>query len=157
MGIPIDSLLNLFFSLRHNSFHFEGSLFNQIQGLSMRWKLSPSLAILAPIGAIHAFLRTLPFPFAFLRYIDDCAVIIDKDADTSSLLLRLNSVHASIKFKIEKPENFDFLPILDTAIRINPDGNIEHKCIVKDANKGLFINATSALPASIKRSVMHRA
>lgn len=119
-------------------------------------KLSPTLAILVMdrLERSTVFLRTLSSPLVFLRYIDDCAVIVDEDTDFPSLLSRLNTIHSSIKFEMEKPDNFGFLPILDTGIHIDPDGKIKHKFFVKDANKGLFINATSALPTSTKRNAM---
>lgn len=77
-------------------------------------------------------------------------MIVDNTVDVSSLLPRLNSLHASIKFEIELLKDDGFLP----ALRINNDGEIKHKFFVKEANKGLFLHATSALSSSIKRNAI---
>ena len=156
-GIPVDSIIEiLFFVLRSTSFHFDGVFFNQIRGLAMGSKISPTLAILVMdrIKRSTVFLRTLSSPLVFLRYVDDCVVIVDNDTDFTSLLPRLNSIHTSIKFEMELPKDDGFLPVLDTAVRINSEGEIEHKFFVKETNKGLFLNATSALPSSIKRNAI---
>ncbi len=156
-GISVDSILNILsFILRANSFHFEGTCYNQKRGLAMGSKISPILAIFVMdrIERSSIFLHTLSSPLMFLRYIDDCVVVLDKNSDLSTLVTRLNSIHVSIKFEMDLPRSDGFLPVLDTSLRISEDGQIEHKFFVKEANKGLFINASSAIPKSIKRNAV---
>ena len=63
-------------------------------------------------------------------------------------------VYDSIKFELQTPEEDNFLAVLDTKISLSEHGCLQHKFYVKEANKGLFIHAHSALPDSIKRNAV---
>ena len=152
-GISIDVILDILsFILRNNSFHYENRFFRQIRGLAMGSKLSPTVAILVMdhLERSSLFLRTVGNPLAFLRFIDDCVLIIERDVDVKNLLANVNKIHHSIKFELESTRCDGFLPVLDTAINIDNNGNFKYKFYQKEANRGLFINATSALPSHIK-------
>ena len=162
-GIPIELIMDILtYILQHNSFHFDGLFFNQIRGLAMGSKISPTLAILVMnhLEKSTLFLRTLHHPVTFLRYIDDCVLVVDQDIDFDNCLRQLNEIHSSIKFELQKPQQDGFLPILDTAVRIS-ENQVQHKFYVKEANRNLFIHAKSALPDYIKRNAikeeLHRA
>lgn len=163
-GIPVDLIIDILtFILRNNCFHFNGMFFKQTRGLAMGSKISPILAILVmdQLERSTLFQQTLLHPVTFLRYIDDCVLIIDRDIDLANILERLNSLHESIKFELQKPRQDNFLPVLDTLLRISESGQVQHKFYVKEANRGLFIHALSALPTCIKRNAIkeeiHRA
>ncbi len=156
-GISIEAFEDILtFILCNNCFHFNGSFFKQIRGLAMGSKISPILAILVmnELESSALFKETLLHPPVFLRYIDDCVVIIDRDADFELILQRLNTTHASIKFELEKVRDDEFLPVLDTAIRLSDNGHLQYKFFVKEANRRLFIHANSSLPESIKRNAI---
>ena len=156
-GIPIDSIMEILsYLLRNNSFHFDGAFFNQVRGLAMGSKISPTLAILVMdhFERSTLFQRTLSHPISYLRYIDDCVVIIDRDTNPETFLPHLNSLHPSIRFELQTLQGDGFLPVLDTAIRITHTGQLLHKFFVKEANRGIFIHAKSALPDCIKRNAV---
>lgn len=119
-------------------------------------KISPILAILVmnELENSAIFKETLLHPPIFLRYIDDCVTVIDQDADFEMILQRLNKIHNSIKFELDKVRENEFLPVLDTAIRLSASGHLQYKFFVKEANRGLFIHANSSLPDSTKRNAI---
>lgn len=115
---------------------------------------SGNLPLMSELEKSAIFKETLLHPPIFLRCIDNCLVIIDRDADFEIILQRLNNSHGSIKFELKKIREDKFLPFLDTAIHLSENGQLQQKFFVKEANRGLFILANSALPDSTKRNAI---
>ena len=156
-GIPMVKIMDILtYILTHNSFHFNGSFFNQVRGLGMGSRISPTVAILVMdhLERSTLFQRTLNQPVTFLRYIDDCVLPIDRNVDCDNLLQELNLLHPSIKFELQQPNQDGFLPVLDTTVRVLENGQLQHKFYVKEANRNLFLHAKSALPDSVKRNAV---
>lgn len=120
-------------------------------------KISSVLAILVMdhLERSTLFAKTLSYPVIFLRYVDDCICVFDRNANCDNLLSQLNRLHPSIQFELQMPRQDGFLPVLDTVIYISSTGQLQHKFHVKKANRGIFIHADSALPDSIKRNAIN--
>ena len=71
------------------------------------------------------------------------------------MLTYLNSKHDTIKFELEIPNEDGYLPILDTMIKIEPDGSISRKLYVKAASKGITLNYRSHHPTANKIAIIH--
>ena len=70
------------------------------------------------------------------RYVDDCFVFLDSEAEIAPFLQHLNSQHVSIKFKCEREYNnkLVFLDILITKTPTSFDTGVFRK-------KNIFINS----------------
>jgi hypothetical protein len=66
----------------------------------------------------------------------------------------MNRLHPSIEFEIEHPTN-NTLSLLDVEVKVNDqDGTISMQHFKKKAKKDVFLNFNSALPASMKSSII---
>ena len=54
-------------------------------------------------------------------------LVVQCAGQARGMLNHFKSQHNSIKFELELPSSDGSLPILDTAIKINPDGTLSYK------------------------------
>lgn len=95
----------------------------------------------------------------YCRYVDDCFMIIKGTTRQSGVILNhLNSIHRSIKFKMETEKNKS-LPFLDVKV-IKTNNKLEFGVYRKDTQTDLVIPIESNHPMSYKlaafRSLVHR-
>ena len=60
-----------------------------------------------------------------------------------------------IKWEVEFPEGDDYVPFLDTEVRIDSQGNVSSRYYRKPQNKGITLNARSHHLTSTKEAVVN--
>ena len=117
----INDLLHLL--LENNVFEYPGhGYFKQIRGLAMGSRLSGTLAILTMDRFERLHIYPLQ-PAIYIRYVDDTGTVVSCTNEAQRMVTNLNDKHKTIKFELELPSEDGYLPLLDTAIKINPDGS----------------------------------
>ena len=150
----INELLHLL--LENNVFEYpENGFFKQIRGLAMGSRLSGTLAILAMDRFERLYIyRPIP-PKIYSRYVDDIGTIMENSAQAQKMLKHLNSKHGSIKFELELPLEDGYLPILDTAVKINADGSVAYRLHTKPASKHITLHHDAHQPDSVKTAMIY--
>ena len=120
-------------------------LFKQKDGVSMGNPLAPTMAnfFLAHLENILFQDYDSSFPIFYKRYVDDVFCIFRKNTDFQRFLVRLNSLHPSLKFTFEE-SNTPTLPFLDVNVTLG-DGKcgtwVHRKCT--DTNTLLHFEAVA--------------
>lgn len=136
-----------------NICQFDGKFYIIKNGTSMGNALSPFLANLF-MSHFEMKLKEENFlPRIWFRYVDDVAAVIKRDSE-QLILNHMNTRFETIKFTVEKEENFS-LPFLDVRIHRTPTGNIEFSIYRKPSNKPCYISSDSHCPISHKRAAFH--
>ena len=149
----INNLLHLL--LENNVFEYPRSgIFRQIRGLAMGSRLSGTLAILTMDRFERLYIYRTVQPTIYVRYVDDTGMVVDSIGDAQRMLTYLNSKHTSIKFELELPSDDGYLPILDTAIKINQDGSLSYRLYTKPASKQITLHHDSHHPDSVKKAII---
>ena len=81
---------------------------------------------------------------------DDVCALFRSREDAIALHRHLNTVHPSLKFELELPDQTGQLSLLDVSIRISAAGEVDHSWYTKKANKGIKLHSTSHVPGTIK-------
>ena len=143
--------------LKNNIFEFDGKFYKQLQGTAMGTKLAPAYANLFMGKLENAILSHAPLkPSFYRRYIDDILILWPhSENDLKEFLLRLNSVHPTIKFTWEYDKNR--ITFLDVDIYKGPNFPITNKFDVethiKPTNKQAYIHAQSHHPRGASKGV----
>ena len=154
LPLPRQDFLELIeLCVRFGPFSFEGNEYIQVEGLAMG---SPLAAVLAQL-AMEVLERDHLIPLAgknitWLRYVDDILAIVPQRLDTSALLERLNHVHPTVKFTLER-ETSDRLSFLDVVLH-KVNGRLRFSVHRKTTNKDDFIHFFSAHSRRIKQSTV---
>ena len=144
-------------------FMYKDTLYQQINGVSMGGPLAPSLA--------NIFLAVLEnelldgaesnctfFPKLFLRYVDDCFALFDNLQQASLFLDRLNILHPTMKFTMERCS--DSMPFLDVNLKIECNSFVT-SVFRKATHTGVFLNFLAVAPLAWKKGLilclLHRA
>ena len=97
-------------------FSFNSLIYSQQDGIAMGSPLGPTLAKIfmgfIELKIVPAFKNNL----LYLRYVDDCFVLLRSEKTMDEFFNILNNAHDSINFTIEK-ENNDELAFLDVQIK----------------------------------------
>ncbi|EYC44643.1 hypothetical protein Y032_0455g1769 [Ancylostoma ceylanicum] len=86
-------------------------------------------------------------------YIDDVFVVGSAHAELRSTLPNLNSVNVNIKFIVEEPSRYGFLPFLNIKVRIC-NGKTAIRCYRKPSSKNVVLHSRSAHPTYMKVNVV---
>ena len=128
--------------------------YSQIDGLPMGSPLSPVLAnIFMEYFESELLPRILDNNITWLRYVDDVFAVVPCSFDIQNFLESLNSLHPSIKFKVEI-ENNNALPFLDTLVIRSHNGYPKFKVFRKDTHSDSYIHAFSNHSITTKLGVM---
>ena len=103
-------------STKSVEFSFNDEMFCQIDGISMGSPLGPILTNIFVGFNKQLFLQRVPNPSCYFRYVDDTFVMSRSEKDSCELFDKLNLLHPSLKFTMEK-ENNDSLPFLDVLVQ----------------------------------------
>ena len=68
-------------------------------------------------------LRTTPHPRLWWKYVDD-TFVIQKDINKQDFLQQINSVDPAIQFTVENNKEDGTIPVLDTIVKPEADGNL---------------------------------
>ena len=141
-----------------NFSRFGKSYFKQKLGLPMGSRIAPPVAIIF-MGALEETILSAsrPQPSMYMRYIDDCFCVWPHNPDDLTEYFDfINTVHPTIKFTIERTDNFDSpgqLPFLDTLIKISPNGHFTTELYVKPVAAPIILPFDSAQPFKTKKAV----
>ena len=114
-------------ALSNNYFLFDGSIYQQIDGVAMGSPLGPSLANAFLAHYEQIWLNDCPDEFKpvyYKRYVDDIFVLFQSPHHLEKFNEYLNTKHANIKFTSEKEVNGS-LPFLDVLISRNKKGLLQ--------------------------------
>ena len=126
----------------------QDGFYRQIDGLAMGSPPAPHLAN----GWMSQFDQTIKDKSKlYARYMDD--IICDKNKNSiDETLVRINDLHPSLKFTIEKESNCE-IPFLDMKIK-NTNGRLSSTWYNKPTDTGLIMNYHALAPKRYKRSVV---
>ena len=131
-------------------FTFNGQFYRQIDGVAMGSCLGPLFADIF-IGHLESQVAATITANSelFVRYVDDCCVVMKPCSDIDDLLMALNSVHPSITYTYETETN-NTLNFLDVSCVRTPDGSVQTSVYRKPTWTGLYINFRSFVPRTYK-------
>ena len=146
------------------NFQFQGTNYDQIEGLCMGNPLAPSLANLFMINIEKRALASGLFqPTVWFRYVDDIYCLIEEAEfdNLHNILEHLNSIHPSINFTVEKEGEKKSLSFLNVLCSANERGTYSTSVYRKPTNTNLYVRWESAHPPSQKigvfRTLLHQA
>ncbi|EYC09600.1 hypothetical protein Y032_0059g2956 [Ancylostoma ceylanicum] len=134
-----------------NVFRFGNKLFEQIRGLSKGNRIAPLLAIIF-LDQIEKMSLTSGI-LLYKRYIDDVFVVGTTGMEVEATFDRLNAFDQHVSYTIERPDDEEYLPFLNTKVRI-VQGQKEHVWYKKAASSNILVHARSAHPHFIKANVV---
>ena len=139
--------------VRFGPFSFAGTEYIQVEGLAMGSPLAAVLAQLAMEVLERNHLKALAGPnVIWVRYVDDILAIVPQRLDVSTLLQRLNDVHPTIKFTLER-EVSERISFLDVVLhKIN--GRLRFSVHRKITNKDDFVHYFSGHSRRVKKSTV---
>ena len=149
----LKKLLNL--CIKDNIFLFDGSLYQQVDGVAMGSPLGPLLAnIFMAYVANLLFKSNLNEEIGFwARYVDDVLVIFNKiNPKINDILLSINNVHPNNKFTVENEVNHHF-HFLDIDIEFI-NGTFKTHTYHKPTATGLYTMRNSFTPLNYKLSTI---
>ena len=136
----------------NNYFVFNGSIYTQLDGVSMGNSLGPVLAnvFLSHLEETY-FKENAYFPQAYMRYVDDTFCLFSDKSHIQHFLEYINSVHPNITFTVEF-ENNNTLEFLDTCVNRNSTmhNHISINMKHKSTDRGLFFHFDSFVPLCYK-------
>ena len=162
LNITKAELKKLFeFATSGTYFLFQGTFYDQIDGVAMGSPLGPVLANLFMSYYETMWLNTFREceMILYRRYVDDIICLFNCESDADKFFEFLNSQHPNIKFTFEKQVNkqISFLDVLIT----NDGGQFCTSVFRKETAIGLFTNYLGFTPFSYKvglvRTLLHRA
>ena len=116
-------------------------------------RLSGTLAILTMDRFERLHIYPLQ-PAIYIRYVDDTGTVVSCTNEAQRMVTNLNDKHKTIKFELELPSEDGYLPLLDTAIKINPDGSTTFRMHTKGASKKITLHHESHHPESVKKAII---
>ena len=136
-------------------FLFNGSLYKQIDGVSMGSCLGPSLANIFMCYMERKWLNDCPEdlkPLLYKRYVDDTFLVFETRYQIPRFLEYLNTKHHNIEFTAEVEEN-KTLSFLDIHVH-NASNGISTSVFRKSTFTGLMSKFQSATPMKYKMNLI---
>ena len=153
----LTDLLNI--ATKDQLFQFEGTLYEQFDGVAMGSPLGPLIANVFMCSIEEQLDLNGKMPEFYHRYVDDTLTIMLSVNAASNFLQVLNACHPSISFTMEV-ENDGMLPFVGIQL-LNKSTSINTKVFVKPINKGLLLHYDSHVDARYKhclvRTMLERA
>ena len=160
--LPTSALKELLLRCTFNiQFMFNGSLYQQTDGVAMGSPLGPLLSDIfmgsLEQGPLHDLINSM---FFYRRYVDDIFIIASDQTEISSILHSFNQAHPSIQFTSEL-ENYRTFNFLDVLLSIRSDGSLRRSVYRKPTWSGQYTHFHSFVPLRHKRNLVrtlaHRA
>ena len=134
-------------------FTFNKQNYKQVSGLPMGSSISGLLAITfmnrLENGPLNNYRVAL-----YRRYVDDCCILTTNRDEAERIRDTMSQQHGRINFDLELPDEDGVLKLLDFSVKVDQEGCAKFDFYQKDAKKPIFLNYTSALPTTMKESVI---
>ena len=143
-------LLNI--ATKNQLFQFEGSLYEQIDGVAMGSPLGPLMANTFMCSIEDRLQDQGKLPEFYKRYVDDTLSIMPNVETAESFLSVLNEIHPSVSFTMELGEHGK-LPFLGTEIR-KCNGRLETRVYRKPTDTGLLLHYKSHVDVRYNKSLL---
>ncbi|MEL7308993.1 MAG: reverse transcriptase domain-containing protein, partial [Pseudomonadota bacterium] len=152
-GLSLEQVGKLLKFICYNyEIQYNDAVFKQVAGVPMGAHFAPAFAIIFMHNIETSALEKLNFkPLVFRRFIDDVVLgpvqcekeVLDHISET------FNSIHPKIKFTMESHEHTEWLPFLDTKIRIQ-HAKIEYSWHRKPFHSDIILRKDSFVPHHVK-------
>ena len=146
-------------TLGNSYFVYNRQIYLQLQGLFMGSSPAPPIAVTkmwATVrNSIYVDLR-ITLPFCSIFY-DDLAKVTTNKRKAQQLINSIENADPDklLKLTLDYPEKSgDYIPFLNTEVRITPDGTVDHRLFRKPQKKQLTLHADSHHATSTKRAVV---
>ena len=105
---------------------------------------------------VDTFYISSPVSLYYTRYMDDNSSLAQNReyAEQICKMIGDQDPNGRIKWEIDFPEPGNFVPFLDTEVKIDPDGVLVSRYYRKPQNKGIILHAKSHHPLSTKEEVL---
>ena len=153
LNISRDVLVTLLrVATKHQLFQFNGSLYEQIDGVAMGSPLGPLTANTFMCSIEEKLERENKLPYFCRRYVDDTLAAVQDIPTATAFLATLNKAHPSINSTMEVAIN-DKLPFI--GIELMKMGSQVRTCVYrKTTDKGLLLHYQSHVDNGYKRSLL---
>lgn len=137
---------------KHQLFQFNGSLYEQIDGVAMGSPLGPLMANTFMCLMEEKLESEDKLPSFYKRYVDDTLAAVKDISTATTFLATLNEAHPAISFTMEVANN-NKLPFI--GMELTKIGKRLETCVYrKTTNKGLLLHYQSHVDARYKRSLL---
>ena len=141
-----------------NTFVFNNTVYQQIDGVAMGSSLGPLLAniYMAHLEEEYILKNVSEFaPVFYRRYVDDTFCLMKENTHISSFLEFVNSIDPNIQFDVETETN-NQLPFLDTVVTRSVNNSFpDISNRVKATDRGLLYHFSSFIPKIYKNNLIH--
>ena len=125
--------------------HFQGRYYEHVEGAAMGSPISPIVANLYMQAFEVQALNTAPHPRSlWRRFVDDMFVVI-QSSHKDSLIEHINSIDDRIRFTMEECRCDGSMPILDTLVIPQPDGDLS-QCTENQPTLACIFSGTATIP-----------
>ena len=158
--VELHKLLDLVF--KNSFFTFDQKLYWQGEGLFMGCSPSPGAAVIGVYRMeknsiyVDTFYISSPVSLYYTRYMDDNSSLARNQeyAEQICRMIGEQDPNGRIQWEIDFPTPGNFVPFLDTEVKIEPDGTLVSRYYRKPQNKGIILHSKSHHPLTTKVEVL---
>ena len=164
MGLTLTDVHEILLHILTNSFFvYNGSLWIQKDGLFMGLRPGPFCAVIRVYkfekNSVYVDVHYLSVYLSdfYKRYIDDAASTAETKEEALALVQKVadQDPDKKLKWELEFPESEqDFIPFLNTELRIEPDGTVTSRLYRKPQQKDITLHRNSCHPESVKTNTV---
>ena len=164
MGLNLTDVHEILLHILTNSFFvYNGSLWIQKDGLFMGLRPGPFCAVIRVYkfekNSVYVDVHYLSVYLSdfYKRYIDDAASTAETKEEALALVQKVadQDPDKKLKWELEFPESEqDFIPFLNTELRIEPDGTVTSRLYRKPQQKDITLHRNSCHPESVKTNTV---
>ena len=164
MGLNLTDVHEILLHILTNSFFvYNHNLWIQRDGLFMGLRPGPFCAVIRVYkferNSIYTDLHYLSVYLSefYKRYIDDSTSTAETKEEALALVQSVadQDPDGKLKWEVEFPESSqDFVPFLNTELRIEPDGSVTSRLYRKPQQKDVTLHKNSCHPESVKNNTL---
>ena len=140
-----------------NTFIFNNTVYQQIDGVAMGSSLGPLLAniYMAHLEEEHFLKNVMDFsPSFYRRYVDDTFCLMKEECHIDQFLSYINSIDPNIQFDVEQEKN-EQLSFLDTVVSRSNNSFPDISTKIKSTDRGLLYHFSSFIPKIYKNNLIY--
>ena len=164
MGLNLTDIHEILLHILTNSyFVYNGTLWIQRDGLFMGLRPGPFCAVIRVYKFeknsvyIDSHYLSVYLSDFYKRYIDDATSTAKTKEEALALVQKIadQDPDRKLKWEVEFPENErDFIPFLNTELRLEPDGTVTSRLYRKPQQKDITLHKNSCHPESVKTNTV---